>query len=42
LISVPTDGVVVGCRWIFTLKYRPDGSVYRYSVRLVSKGYTQT
>ena len=41
LIFTPTD-VVVGCRWVFTLKYRPDGSVNRYKARLVAKGYTQT
>ena len=22
LVSAPTDAVVVGCRWVFTLKYR--------------------
>ena len=35
LISAPTDAVIVGCRWVFTLKYRPDGSVNRY-IRLGS------
>jgi len=34
--------VVAGCRWVFTLKYRPDGSVDRYKARFVAKGYTQT
>ena len=34
--------MVVGCRWVFTLKYRPDGSVDRYKARLVAKSYTQT
>jgi len=42
LLSAPTYTAVVGCRWVFTLKYHPDGSVYRYKVRLVAKGYTQT
>jgi len=42
LVSAPTNIVVVCCRWVFTLKYRPDGSVDRYKVRLVAKGYTQT
>jgi len=42
LVSSPTDAVIVGCCWVFTLKYRPDGSVDRYKARLVSKGYTQT
>jgi len=42
LISAPKDSFVVGCRWVYTLKYRPDGSVDRYKVRLVAKIYTQT
>ena len=32
----------VGCKWIFTMKYKSDGSLDRYKVRLVTKGYTQT
>jgi len=42
LVSAPTDAVIVGCRWVFTLEYCPDGSVDRYKTRLVTKGYTQT
>ena len=41
-VSVPTDAVVVGCRWVYTLKYCSDGSVDRYTARFVAKGYTQT
>jgi len=33
---------LVGCRWVFTLKYKADGALERYKTRLVSKGYTQT
>jgi len=40
LVSTPTDAVIVRCRWVFTLKYRPDGFVDRYKVRLVAKRYT--
>nr|GFA73257.1 putative ribonuclease H-like domain-containing protein [Tanacetum cinerariifolium]GFA91440.1 putative ribonuclease H-like domain-containing protein [Tanacetum cinerariifolium] len=32
----------VGCRWIFTIRYKPDGTVERYKSRLVAKGYIQT
>jgi len=42
LVLAPTDAVIVDCRWVFTLKYRPDGSVDRYKARLVAKGYTLT
>ena len=32
---------VVGCKWIFTLKYNPDGSLARYKARLVARGFHQ-
>ena len=33
---------MVDCKWIFTLKYKTDGSLERHKARLVAKGYTQT
>ncbi|RVW19305.1 Retrovirus-related Pol polyprotein from transposon RE1 [Vitis vinifera] len=33
---------IVDCKWIFTLKYKADGSLERCKARLVAKGYTQT
>ena len=33
---------IVDCKWIFTLKYKVDGSLERHKARLVAKGYTQT
>ena len=32
----------VGCKWIFTIKYKADGSLERNNARLIAKGYTQT
>ena len=32
----------MGCKWIFTIKCKADGSVERYKARLVAKGFTQT
>nr|CAN82774.1 hypothetical protein VITISV_026106 [Vitis vinifera] len=32
----------IGCRWIYTVKYKADGSIESFKVRLVAKGYTQT
>ena len=32
----------IGCRWVFSVKFNPDGSVARLKVRLVAKGYAQT
>ncbi|KAL6337829.1 hypothetical protein AAG906_002294 [Vitis piasezkii] len=31
----------VGCRWVFSIKHKVDGSIERYKARLVTKGYTQ-
>jgi hypothetical protein len=31
----------VGRKWVYALKYKVDGSLERYKVRLVAKGYTQ-
>ena len=33
---------LVGCKWVFTVKYKLDGSIEMYKVRLVAKGYNQT
>ena len=32
---------VVGCRWVFTIKYHPDGTIDKYKARIVAKGYHQ-
>ncbi|CAA7032145.1 unnamed protein product [Microthlaspi erraticum] len=32
---------IVGTRWIYTVKYAPDGSVRRLKARFVAKGYSQ-
>ncbi|KAG7571875.1 Reverse transcriptase RNA-dependent DNA polymerase [Arabidopsis suecica] len=39
--SLPQGKNVVGCKWVFTIKYNPDGSVERYKARLVAQGFTQ-
>jgi hypothetical protein len=31
----------VGCKWVFKKKLKPDGTIEKYKVRLVAKGYTQ-
>ena len=31
----------VGCRWIYKIKHKSDGSIERHKAHLVTKGYTQ-
>ena len=32
---------LVGCKWVFRLKRKPDGSINKYKARLVAKGFHQ-
>ena len=40
VVSLPPGKNVVGCKWVFTTKYRADGTVEGKKSRLVAKGYT--
>ena len=40
--ALPKGKKTVGCKWVFTTKYKSDGTLDRYKARLVAKGFTQT
>ncbi|RVW34641.1 Retrovirus-related Pol polyprotein from transposon RE1 [Vitis vinifera] len=42
LVDPPKDVNIIGCKWVYKLKYKPDGSVDRYKARLVARGFNQT
>ena len=41
LVSLPTGYKLIGCKWVYRIKYHSDGTIERYKARLVAKGYTQ-
>lgn len=41
IVECPEGKRPVGCRWIYSVKYNPEGTIDRFKARLVAKGYTQ-
>ena len=41
MIDLPSGQSIVGCRWVYKIKTKVDGSVEWYKACLVAKGFTQ-
>jgi hypothetical protein len=41
LIDRPYGCKLVGCKWVFKRKLKPDDTIDKYKARLMGKGYTQ-
>ena len=41
-MKLPVGKKLIGCKWVYMVKYRADGSIERYKTQLVAKGYTKT
>lgn len=42
IVELPKGKYPVGCKWVFTIKYKSYVDIERYKARLVAKGVTQT
>lgn len=40
VVDLPKHRRTIGCKWVFTVKCRVDGSINRYKAKLVAKGFT--
>ncbi|GKD12214.1 putative RNA-directed DNA polymerase, partial [Tanacetum coccineum] len=41
LTELPSGRKLIGCKWLFKVKYNSDGSIERFEARLVAKGFNQ-
>jgi hypothetical protein len=41
LTPLPPGKKAIGCKWVYKVKYKVDGTIERYKAQLVAKGYTQ-
>ena len=41
IIDLPPNKIIIGCKWVYKVKYHGDGLVKICKARLIAKGYTQ-
>ena len=41
LVDLPSGKSAIGCKWVYKIKTRSDGTVDRYKARLIARGFTQ-
>ncbi|GMI93083.1 cysteine-rich RLK (RECEPTOR-like protein kinase) 8 [Hibiscus trionum] len=41
VVPLPEGKKEIECKWVYRIKYNPNGTVERYKARLVAKGFTQ-
>ena len=41
LTDLPEHKNAIGCKWVYKIKHKSNGSIERYKARLIAKGYTQ-
>jgi hypothetical protein len=41
IVELPPHTKPIGCRWVYKVKHKADGTIERYKARLVAKGYNQ-
>ena len=41
LVDLPSEKTSIGCKWVYKIKTRSDGTVDRYKARPIARGFTQ-